>query len=58
MNFESKVMEMRHKIREEHYKNTKMKKGQKDIIEENLKKEAKNLISELGLKYVDFENLK
>jgi len=49
-------MEMRHKIREEHYKNTK-KKSQKDI-EENLKKVAKNLISKLGLKYADFENLK
>jgi hypothetical protein len=39
MNFESKVMEMIHKIREEHYKNTK-KKSQKDI-EESIKKEVK-----------------
>jgi len=39
MNFESKVMEMIHKIREEHYKSTKMKRP-KDT-EENLKKEVK-----------------
>jgi hypothetical protein len=49
-------MEMIHKIREEHYKNTK-KKNQKDI-EESIKKVAKNLISKIGLKYADFENLK
>ena len=49
-------MEMRHKIREEHYKNIK-NKSQMDI-EESIKKVAKNLISKLGLKYADFENLK
>ncbi|GEM_PF-3139597 len=56
MNFESKVMKIIHKIREEHYKNTKKKKSHE--IEESLKKETRDIILKLGLKYSDFEKLK
>jgi len=56
MNFVSKVMEMIYKIREEHYKNTKKKKPYE--IEESLKKETKDIISKLNLRYDDFEKLR
>jgi len=56
MNFESKIMEMIHKIREEHYKNTKKKRP--DEIEESLEKKTKDIRLKLGLRYADFEKLK
>ena len=56
MNSESKIMEMIHKIREEHYKKTK--KERPEEIEESLKKETKDIISKLGLKCTDFEKMR
>lgn len=56
MNYEPKTMEILHKIREEHYKETKNKKPEE--IKEDLKKETNETILKLGLRYADFEKLK
>ncbi|MGC8977340.1 MAG: hypothetical protein ACP5OB_06930 [Candidatus Ratteibacteria bacterium] len=56
MKSEDKIMEMIHKIREKHYKETKNQKF--SDIAKSMKKEAEGLISKLNLKYIHSNSIK